>query len=54
MEENTAAGDVAKLTRVEVGGTVSRQANLDWQVNFIAPSFSSLSHFYLVPFDRMQ
>jgi hypothetical protein len=29
MEEDTATGDVAKLARMEVGGTVPRQANLD-------------------------
>jgi hypothetical protein len=30
MEEDTAARNVAKLARMEVGGTVPRQTNLDW------------------------
>jgi hypothetical protein len=48
VEENTAAGDITKLARMEVSRAVSRQANLDWKVNFVTPGLSSLSHFYLV------
>jgi hypothetical protein len=49
MEEDAASRDVAKLTGVEVSGTAFGEADLDWQVNFITPCFSSLSHFRLSP-----
>jgi hypothetical protein len=32
---------------VEVSGAAFCEADLDWQVNFITPCFSSLSHFRL-------